>query len=585
MMRHTIPGLLLLCLTANVSADQPPRQAEPWAVPEVQDLVYLGEKRPVLFRLHLYLDGKPYSERWTEYLTRLFKYLDRDDNGTLDKEEVGWMPTIQHFNMLFQNAYQVGTNIWSPPFADVDADGDGKVTFEEFVQYYRGHGVYPVRLSGVPGAGTRSTMLTNLLFSVLDTNKDGKLSRSELEAAAIVLRKFDQDDDEMITAFELLNAGLNTAVVNQGVQVQTVNPRTGLSLPPKTSFVLVQQEEAGSRLGNRLRAAKAVLARYDHDKDGKLTQEELGFPMPLFDKLSPDGEGKVDAVKLLRWLLTLPDVELIFRVGKSADGSMPVEVMESQRQDVPMLEVRKASNGTAAMSFGKTTLNLVRIDNANGNQALNYSQFYIQQFRMLDKDKRGFITAKQLENPQYNYLKQIMKLADRNDDGKLTEEELIEFNEVMTGSVGVLTSLQYSDFGQGLFEMLDSNRDGRLGVRELRTAWSRLKEHDEDQDGCISKTELPRQCQLSVGKGAGVNYGNNLADQGGQPMRGTKPMAAGPLWFRKMDVNNDGDVSPREFLGSPEDFARIDTDGDGLISLEEAIKADAWFREKLTKKP
>ena len=29
-----------------------------------------------------------------------------------------------------------------------------------------------------------------------------------------------------------------------------------------------------------------------------------------------------------------------------------------------------------------------------------------------------------------------------------------------------------------------------------------------------------------------------------------------------------------------EDFQKIDTDGDGLISVEEAEKADAWFRER-----
>ena len=59
-----------------------------------------------------------------------------------------------------------------------------------------------------------------------------------------------------------------------------------------------------------------------------------------------------------------------------------------------------------------------------------------------------------------------------------------------------------------------------------------------------------------------------------------KERAAGPLWFRKADVNGDGDVSRREWLGTEEDFRHIDTDGDGLISLEEAIKADGWFRKK-----
>ena len=33
-------------------------------------------------------------------------------------------------------------------------------------------------------------------------------------------------------------------------------------------------------------------------------------------------------------------------------------------------------------------------------------------------------------------------------------------------------------------------------------------------------------------------------------------------------------------FASLEEFARIDTDGDGLISLEEAVKADAWFRNR-----
>jgi hypothetical protein len=54
--------------------------------------------------------------------------------------------------------------------------------------------------------------------------------------------------------------------------------------------------------------------------------------------------------------------------------------------------------------------------------------------------------------------------------------------------------------------------------------------------------------------------------------------ARGPLWFRKMDRNGDGDVSPREFLGSRDDFRRIDTDGDGLISAEEAERYDAAVR-------
>jgi hypothetical protein len=46
-----------------------------------------------------------------------------------------------------------------------------------------------------------------------------------------------------------------------------------------------------------------------------------------------------------------------------------------------------------------------------------------------------------------------------------------------------------------------------------------------------------------------------------------------------MDRNQDGDISPREFLGRDEDFRKLDTDGDGLISTAEAQQ----FEEKTKK--
>jgi hypothetical protein len=45
-----------------------------------------------------------------------------------------------------------------------------------------------------------------------------------------------------------------------------------------------------------------------------------------------------------------------------------------------------------------------------------------------------------------------------------------------------------------------------------------------------------------------------------------------------MDRNGDGDVSRGEFLGSKDDFDRIDADHDGLISLDEAEAFDQKVR-------
>jgi len=39
-----------------------------------------------------------------------------------------------------------------------------------------------------------------------------------------------------------------------------------------------------------------------------------------------------------------------------------------------------------------------------------------------------------------------------------------------------------------------------------------------------------------------------------------------------MDANQDGAISRREFLGSPEQFAQLDKDGNGLLEVSELVK-------------
>ena len=167
---------------------------------------------------------------------------------------------------------------------------------------------------------------------------------------------------------------------------------------------------------------------------------------------------------------------------------------------------------------------------------------------MIDKDDKRYITRQQTGDGNNPALYQAFPIIDRDGDGKLTEEELRAWVALATESAGCVPTISVADNGRALFELLDVNNDGRLTLRELRGAWARLAPYDHDGDGAISREEIPQQFQLTVLE-SGVDP--NVFQQQvamGQPQVAQPPQPAhierGPLWFRKMDVNGDGDVSP-----------------------------------------
>src|SRR5207302_539497 len=132
--------------------------------------------------------------------------------------------------------------------------------------------------------------------------------------------------------------------------------------------------------------------------------------------------------------------------------------------------------------------------------------------------------------------------------------------------------LEISDQSRGLFDLLDTNRDGRLSVREMRRAPQLLGQLDRDGKGFLTQRDLPRSYRLEVKRGpmdqSGLGGFGAVVNRYLTPSGRTEAERpqAGPLWFRKMDRNRDGDVSRKEFLFGEELFRKIDTDGDGLIS-------------------
>jgi Ca2+-binding EF-hand superfamily protein len=576
---RTLTGVTLLA-AAGLLALAPLGAAERPAAgddDDVQDVLYWGTPHPVLLRLHLRSGGGPATARWDAFLAKLFAYLDRNRSGGLDRVETRRVPTPAQLAQLLQGNVMVQPSAGDAavPFESLDADRDGKVTLEELKAYYKQNNLGPVGVSGAPAVSpalaTRAARQAAVLppaapgdplFALLDANKDGKLSRAELAASEKVLMRLDADDDEMVSEAEV---GISRAGAVRPSRAVGVKGR-GMAKPRPAApsvLLLVPKDDSGRRATGKLALAREVLARYDVNKDGKLTPDEVGFPAEMFARLDRNTDGKLDVLELSRWLKGRPSGEFTVRLGPEPAMMRPAAMR---------------ARGAKADGATGVTLGSVRIDViSQPSPRYATAQYLLNVFEGADRDSKGYITRAQVAKSGFSF---AFALADRNGDGRLTRQELRDYLALGKGAAGARVELSLVSTGQGLFQAMDADGDGRLSVREMRSAWDRLAEFDRDGDGCISQNELPQRFRLVVADGPSVPSPGvrDLAGGMGAPAAADAP-GRGPVWFRKMDRNGDGDVSRAEWLGSKEDFDRIDTDGDGLISAAEAEAFDARLRK------
>jgi Ca2+-binding EF-hand superfamily protein len=505
----------------------------PESADEIRDLVFFAEDRPVLIRLHVFLDGQPFGERFREardrYVRRLFSYLDRDGNGTLDQKEAERMPPP--FVTTGAGASPVN---FAFNFKVLDANGDGKVTLEEFTDYMRQFGDTPFQLKYHPSRpGIRTDAVGDALFRLADRNGDGKLSREELAGLASSVMALDHDGDEVITPQKLAP---NMAPAAEAARRPAAAPIVALS-PGEDNQALVRRLQTQYGTKNAARWAQ--------------------FPSQP------------------------PDVEAIVRLGKRKAGEAALELVGiNDPAGVRGVSVHKLADGGCCMLLGQVRLDLRCCQESIPTVVAENRQALLDRYRAtVASVGRGHLAKKDVE--QDRLLAGLFDLLDCNGDGKVHEKELLDYlDSVQDRQIQAQMSrcfVMSSDAGRGLFSLLDKNRDGRLSRRELQDAADVLTPFDRNGDGLIERDDLLPTYQVVVGM---TSFDPVLGDTfsfAGLPRDGAR---SAPLWFRKMDRNGDGDVSLREFLGPIEHFRRLDTNGDGLISREEAMEADRRLRSK-----
>jgi Ca2+-binding EF-hand superfamily protein len=564
-----------------------------------QDLFFFSKNGPIFIRVQVEIDGKSIHDVYRDYLKKFVAYYDRDGDGMLNAQELKYLPNGYNLTTLFRNGYGFFNPGQSLKLADFNKVENDKVSLDELAAYLEKHQISPFQTGpvyggyGAPGGGNFYLVpaggpgkgaASNALFKILDTDGDGKLSKKEIQAARNALKKYDLNDDEMITVAELTGSQTGGGFGN-GVIVVAPQPLPGMPGPKNQTPVPLHLVTPGALT----QTASQLMARYDKNNDAKLDLAESGLDQATFNKLDRNQDGFLTLTEVVHWMEIVEPVKVTIRIGNT-NGQPQVSVQTPWAKLPKGVQVAKAGAGHSYLLFEDAKLSFHGMPKPQQMMMAKFAgsnSYLVNLFNMVSQGKDS-VELKDLQNLQYKPLASIFEMVDRNADGKLTMAELEEYFNLLEAAKLSYASVKLSEEGQDLFQILDLNKDGKLSAYELNHAWETLSVLDRNQDGFITPDEFSQQYVFTVGQGqAPYNGGGGgfpvIVNDPGMLKPPPAPKAtgkAGPLWFQKMDTNGDGFVSEREFLGPRELFLKMDTNHDGLIDAEEARQAEAWFAKK-----
>src|SRR5262245_10657079 len=551
--------LLILAFLAAVPLAWAGEPAAPQTVSDDDlDLVFFHSSRPYRLRLHLQIQGKSYTAHWVEVMKSLFRFLDQNGDGVLSAAELEHAPSVTQLKQMIQGVTDLEADE-PPKIADLTDNPKAGVTLAQLQGYYHRVGVAPWQVDWV--AQTSDTVsMDDAILNKLGA-KDERLTKEEMKKAAEVLFKLDTDGDEILTLFEISPNGYSGNFNFRG-NLQTKG----------VPFFLLDRADRGREL-----LAAAIVERYDRNKDGKLTANELSLPKELQQGLGVKPGEALTAKHLARWPDLPVDLELVVRLDGA--GSEGIVILPS-KDGAPGALAKAAAitrTGMVNVKLPREQIEFVRLD-TTPQRIQRIQQTNMQLFDSLAKNGGDVLESRDIFQPPFA-LVAVFRLADRNGDNKLTRSEYQQFLELQQKLVTRSTVLTLVDRGRSLFDFLDADHDHRLSRRELMTMWDRLAPWADPKTGALECKNIPQQCQIIVSHGKPPQMDS---DPGAAGALRPETRLRGPLWFRKMDRNADGDVSRAEFLGTDEQFKKLDRNGDGLIDLEEAEAAE---REKKKSRP
>jgi len=524
------------------------------------DVIFFAKDRPIRVQIHVTVDDVAVDVAWRNHLKMLFTAFDRDRDGLLNRYEIEHIYSAAGMATLVDgNAYR---NLSQPPtLEEIDRDGDNRVSVDEFAYYYREAVEDLVQPRSISIDSTPNRKMTEKLFAALDLNKDGKLSKSEVCDAERILLSLDQNEDECLSPNEL---NLGTAD-----RTPTAKPEPLAALRRVGSV----EQRGDLQLFSEAIPATIVpqlLQRYDANKDAFLTQKEIGFDKETFDRFDTNRDGKLSAAELELWRTGPPDFTANVNISDLAERRKMTIYYASGKTLPAGLEIRTSSPGRLVLRVGGQLLDLYAgaapsyvIDRLDAEVKSTYPA------------GKTIVTEDEIGGQEFQFLRIVFDAADFNGDGKLTRDEYAKYMRLQQSTIDLTTIAGYATRTPSLFHLMDENGDGKLSVRELRTAWDRLIVLEPGSGTEVTHDAIQPSASIRFGRASS----SILAEYASSMNNSNAPRkVAGPLWMQMMDRNGDGDISRLEFLGTRAEFDRIDTDKDGIISTAEAETYDKLKR-------